>query len=58
LIELENVTPITAYFKHQLIANDPADDKFVNCAIAANALYIVTHDSHFNILKETACQNS
>lgn len=52
LIELENVTPITAYFKYQLIANDPDDDKFVNCAIAANAHYIVTHDSHFNILKE------
>jgi uncharacterized protein len=30
---------------------DPDDNKFVDCAIAANAKYIVTGDRHFNIMK-------
>lgn len=51
LIELENVIPTTVYFKYQLIRQDPDDDKFVNCAIAANTDFIVTHDRHFDILK-------
>lgn len=34
-----------------LISNDPDDDKFVDCAIASSADYLVTHDNHFNILK-------
>ena len=51
LIELDNVIPITTYFKYQLIQADPDDDKFVNCAICANAHYIVTHDRHFDVLK-------
>ena len=32
---------------------DPDDNKFVDCAVAADAEYIVTNDSHFNILKHT-----
>ncbi len=27
-------------------------NKFVDCAIAGNADYIVTHDKHFNVLKD------
>jgi uncharacterized protein len=34
-----------------LISADPDDNKFVDCAFAANAHYIVTNDKHFNILK-------
>ncbi len=30
---------------------DKDDDKFVDCAIATNADYIVTEDSHFQHLK-------
>ncbi len=30
--------------------NDPDDDKFANCAFAANADFIVTEDSHFDVL--------
>ena len=41
-----------SYFKFRLITQDPDDNKFVDCAVAANAEYIVTNDSHFNILKE------
>ena len=45
-----NVEFITKYFKWNLIAADPDDNKFVDCAIAANADYFVSHDRHFNIL--------
>lgn len=27
------------------------DNKFIDCAIAANADYIVTNDKHFNVVK-------
>ena len=34
-----------------LIEADADDNKFVDCAVAADAEYIVTNDTHFNILK-------
>ena len=42
---------ITPYFQWNLIAADPDDNKFADCAISAGADYIVTGDQHFNILK-------
>ena len=51
LIEnLPNVEYITTYYRFQLL-KDEDDDKFVDCAIAANASYIVSHDSDFKVLK-------
>ncbi len=47
---LPNVLFITAYYKFGLLA-DEDDNKFVDCAIAANASYIVSHDKDFNVLK-------
>lgn len=47
-----NVILITRYFKFDLIKIDPDDNKFVDCAIASNADFIVTNDSHFNSLRE------
>ena len=38
-------------YKWNLITADPDDNKFVDCAVAANAKYIVTEDHHFNVLK-------
>lgn len=40
-----------AYFHFGLITADPDDNKFVDCAVAADAEYIVTNDKHFGILK-------
>ena len=40
-----------AYFHFGLITADPDDNKFVDCAVAADAEYIVTNDKHFSILK-------
>lgn len=43
----KNVITKDPYFKFELIKSDPDDNKFVDCAIACNAEYIVTDDSHF-----------
>lgn len=40
------------YIHFGLIEADVDDNKFVDCAIAADAEFIVTNDAHFNILKE------
>ncbi|MBR1547142.1 MAG: putative toxin-antitoxin system toxin component, PIN family [Prevotella sp.] len=40
------------YHFHLLSDVDKDDDKFVDCAIAASADYIVTEDSHFDHLKK------
>lgn len=42
---------ITPYYHFKLIVADPDDDKFVDCAVAGNAKYIVTEDSHYDVLK-------
>jgi len=41
-----------AYIHFGLIDAYPDDNKFVDCAVAADAEYIVTNDTHFNILKQ------
>jgi len=40
------------YIHFGLIEKDVDDNKFVDCAVAANAEFIVTNDAHFNVLKE------
>lgn len=40
------------YIHFGLIEQDVDDNKFVDCAVAADAEYIVTNDTHFNVLKE------
>ena len=52
LLNAPSVELIDAFFRFELIQNDPDDNKFVDCAIAGNATYVVSNDSHFDILKE------
>ena len=52
LLKSKNVELVTPYFKFWLIEADHDDDKFVNCAFAANATYIVSNDKHFDILEK------
>ena len=52
ILNNDNTLLITPYFRYNLIKNDPDDNKFVDCAMAANAKFIVTEDKHFEILKE------
>ena len=48
---LPNVLVQETWFQFQLISQDPDDNKFVDCALASNAHFIVTNDKHFNVLK-------
>ena len=52
LLKLSNIEFITRYYRWELIKADYDDNKFADCAIAANADYLVTNDKDFNILKK------
>ncbi len=41
---------IDIYFNFGLIKADESDNKFVDCAIAANAACLVSNDRHFQVL--------
>lgn len=49
LMELttQSVVRINPHFQFRVIANDPDDNAFVDCAISAGAEYIITEDRHF-----------
>lgn len=51
IINRRNVKKIYPSFAFHSIEADPDDNKFVDCAIIANAKYIVTQDHHFDVLK-------
>ncbi len=42
---------IDVFFNLNLINKDQDDNKFVDCAFAANAHFIVTNNKHFNVLQ-------
>ena len=52
ILNSENVVFVHPTFRFKLITADPDDNKFVDCAIVANADYIVSNDTHFDILKK------
>ena len=52
ILKSKNVLLIHTYFHWNLITADPDDNKFVDCAFAANATYIVSDDSHFDVLRD------
>ena len=51
IITRKNTLKFDAHFRFNLIQSDVDDNKFVDCAIVANASYIVSQDHHFVILK-------
>ena len=52
LLESEFVELVNPYFSLRLIEADHDNDKFVDCAFAANATYIVSDDKHYDVLME------
>ena len=46
-----HVEYVDPYYHWNLITADPDDNKFVDCAIHANAHYIVTNDYHYDVLR-------
>ncbi len=51
LLNTENVIRTEVFFQWELITEDEDDNKFIDCAIAANAKYLVSNDKHFRVLK-------
>jgi len=51
LENLPNVELITFFYRFDLIKKDRDDNKFVDCAIASSARFIVSEDKDFNIFK-------
>jgi putative PIN family toxin of toxin-antitoxin system len=52
-----NTEWVTKFFHWNLITADPDDNKFVDCAIACQAKFIVTEDKHFQALKQVDFPN-
>ena len=48
----ENVKLYDPHYRFNLIKDDADDNKFVDCAFAANAKCIVTEDRHFKVLEK------
>lgn len=53
ILNLANVQLVDPHFRMSLITADPDDNKFVDCAFAAGADYLVSEDSHFRVLHDT-----
>ncbi len=51
LVSCPNVLRIEPDYRFNLIQVDKDDNKFVDCAIAANAEYIVSEDKHYKVLE-------
>ena len=51
ILNRRNVIKADPHFHFNLIQADLDDNKFVDCAIATNARYIVTEDHHFSVLR-------
>lgn len=48
-----NVLYVEPSYRFDAIVADPDDNKFVDCAIAADADFIVTNDRHFDVLNSS-----
>jgi len=49
---------VTPFYHFDLIKADPDDNKFVDCAVAGIAKFIVTEDHHYDILKKNSLSKS
>ncbi|MBK8567723.1 MAG: putative toxin-antitoxin system toxin component, PIN family [Saprospiraceae bacterium] len=49
---LPNVFSQTVYFNFPIIEKDPDDNKFIDCAFACNAHFLVSNDRHYHVLKQ------
>ncbi|MBB6057272.1 putative PIN family toxin of toxin-antitoxin system [Hymenobacter luteus] len=52
LQNFSNVHRVNPRFQFRLIPQDPDDEKFVDCAVAGQADFLVTNDAHFRQLVE------
>ena len=52
IARLSTTTLQNTYVHFELLSADSDDNKFVDCAVASDAEYVVTNDKHFNPLKQ------
>lgn len=52
ILNQKNVDLVDPHFRMRIITADPDDNKFVDCAFAAGADYLVSEDSHFRVLRD------
>ena len=52
LLNSKYVKRVETYFRYNLIKADVDDNKFVDCALACNAKFIVSEDAHFDELEK------
>jgi uncharacterized protein len=52
ILNLPQVEQAILYYNFDLIKVDRDDNKFVDCAIACGADYVISDDRHFRVLKE------
>lgn len=43
---------VDVYFNWELIEKDPDDNKFIDCAVSADAYCLVTNDHHFDVARK------
>ncbi len=53
ILLMPNLARVETYFHFGLPSKDPDDQKFVDCAIACGADYLITEDKHFEEVKHT-----
>ena len=53
ILNKSNTVLVDPHFRMGLITEDPDDNKFVDCTLAAGADYLVSEDNHFNVLRKT-----
>ena len=52
ILNQQNVQLVDPHFRMGIITTDPDDNKFVDCAFAAGADYLVSEDAHFKVLQQ------
>ncbi len=51
ILNKTNTLLVDPHFRMGIITSDPDDNKFVDCAFAARADYLVSEDKHFDVLR-------
>ena len=52
LLNRKNLVRVSPTWRFRLITQDPDDNKFVDCAIAGQAEFLISNDKHFVVLKD------
>ena len=52
ILNLSDTIRKEIYYRWNIISADPDDNKYFDCAVAANADYLISDDKHFKILEK------